>query len=69
MITSQQLKMRTESAIEMQSQGYFVVDLRKELPLPRHESLERMRYSSQHDEKGGFFAYENDLPPKTWSKE
>lgn len=59
MITNQSLRQRAELALLTQEQGQFVVDLRNELPLPRHDSLDHLRYSSQYDGSGSYYAYEN----------
>jgi hypothetical protein len=50
------LKTRALRAISLQEQGAFIVDNRRELPLPGVE----MRYSRQRDEQGRFFDYETD---------
>jgi hypothetical protein len=54
------LKNRTLRAISLQEQGCFIIDQRKELPLPTLESLTRLRYSRATDEVGRYFDYETD---------
>jgi len=58
-ITDERLKTRTLRAITLQEQGCFIVDNRKELPLPGHTSLNELHYSRTLDEQGRFYDYEN----------
>ena len=58
-ITDERLKVRASRAISLQEQGCFIIDQRKELPLPRHPSFEELRYSRERDEKGREYDYEN----------
>ena len=53
-ITDERLKARALRAIALQEQGEFVLDYRKELPLPAIE----LRYSRDYDEQRRFYDYE-----------
>jgi hypothetical protein len=55
MITDEHLKRRVEIAASLQMQGHFLLDFRKELPLPR---LDNLKYSRDRDEHGRFYDYE-----------
>jgi hypothetical protein len=57
MITNEHLKARAECAIVLQAQGQFLVDFRRELPLP---AIENLRYSHDRDELGRYYDYETD---------
>jgi hypothetical protein len=57
------LKSRVEQAITLQAKGHFIIDHRRELPLPTHPTLEELRYSRERDDMGRYFDYEN-----SWGK-
>jgi hypothetical protein len=54
------LKSRTQRAITLQEQSAFIVDHRREFPLPSHKSLVDLHYSRSTDEYGRFFDFENE---------
>lgn len=62
-VTDERLKARALRAVTLQEQGCFIVDQRRELPLPAHPTLEALRYSRATDEHGCYYDYEN-----TWGK-
>jgi hypothetical protein len=57
MITDERLKSRAECAIVLQAQGQFLLDFRRELPLP---VIENLRYSHERDELGRYYDYESE---------
>ena len=57
MITDERLKTRAECAIALQAEGQFLVDFRRELPLP---VIENLQYSHDRDESGRYYDYENE---------
>jgi len=58
-ITDERLKTRALRAIVLQEQGRFIVDNRKELPLPTHPSLNELHFSRNLDGQGHCYDYEN----------
>ena len=54
------LKRRAEQAIALQAQGLFIIDHRRELPLPTHSSLLELRFSRERDELNRYYDYETD---------
>jgi hypothetical protein len=54
------LKCRAEQAIALQAKGLFIIDHRRELPLPTHATLSDLRYSRERDELNRYYDYEND---------
>ena len=49
-ITDDRLMRKANRAAALQAQGLFIVDYQRELPLPTHPSLTRLRYCNQRDE-------------------
>ena len=58
-INDEGIKRRAVKAIALQEQGFFIIDRRRELPLPNHKSFEELRYSRERDEMGRSFDFEN----------
>ena len=54
------LKRRVEQAMALQAQGLFIIDHRRELPLPTHPSFLELRFSRERDELNRYYDYETD---------
>jgi hypothetical protein len=63
MITDERLKQRAITAINLQSQGAFLIDQRRELPFLSNCVINELRYSRDRDEQGRYYNYET-----SWGK-
>jgi hypothetical protein len=62
-VSDERLKQRTTNAMALQSQGAFLVDQRRELPLQSNTLLNELHCGRERDERGRFFDYET-----SWGK-